>query len=116
LSSAPHWYDFIIFVRPRKDKDFFVASHRDASSIFLRDSHTFFSLAFLYESICILPIAAKNAATRALHTSRPAMQVFASKPLNAKEASVSKLGVTFFVVHVDPEKLIRVRTTTTKTS
>ncbi|KAF9580726.1 succinate dehydrogenase flavoprotein subunit [Lunasporangiospora selenospora] len=27
------------------------------------------------------------AASRALHTSRPAMQVFASKPLNAKETS-----------------------------
>lgn len=32
-------------------------------------------------------LAASNA-SRALHTSRPAMQVFASKPLNAKESSV----------------------------
>ncbi|KAF9348739.1 succinate dehydrogenase flavoprotein subunit [Mortierella sp. AD094] len=31
--------------------------------------------------------AAKNATSRALHTSRPAMQVFASQPLNAKESS-----------------------------
>ncbi|KAF9968075.1 succinate dehydrogenase flavoprotein subunit [Mortierella alpina] len=31
--------------------------------------------------------AAKHVANRALHTSRPAMQVFASKPLNAKESS-----------------------------
>ncbi|GJJ70311.1 succinate dehydrogenase (ubiquinone) flavoprotein subunit [Entomortierella parvispora] len=31
--------------------------------------------------------AAKNVASRAIHTSRPAMQVFASKPLNAKESS-----------------------------
>ncbi|KAF9924372.1 succinate dehydrogenase flavoprotein subunit [Linnemannia zychae] len=33
--------------------------------------------------------AAKNVVNRALHTSRPAMQVFASKPLNAKESSNS---------------------------
>ena len=92
---------FIFILHVRKHKDFFVELHRDAFYFSPRFSHVLFLV-----SVCLnlhIYIAAKNAATRALHTSRPAMQVFASKPLNAKEASV---WMNMFLSHADPGRTL----------
>lgn len=96
---------YIYILHLRKHKDIFVAAHRDAfyffSEILTRPcfGRLSVSLSFNFHFY----IAAKNAATRALHTSRPAMQVFASKPLNAKEASV---WMNMFFSHADPGRTL----------